>query len=865
MSLNLRTQLIRNKLVLSLLGFFISEIICWFFVQRAFGTIKSDVLGTPLLSNDGHRTVALTLFVAIQLFLIPIWTVIILNSQVGLISETMVKISKNFKAFSADPQNYFRLFITIGCFLYLVVVSITTNLAFIQSNFNQLFLVSATLAPFCLLLALYGLKKFKLRGNKTSNWCTTTLLFSALFGVTFYVKFSNEPGILKYLFLSWPITFVVFSKSFFRFFQRRKSIISLKKTSSDLFLYLPGFVFMLYSERTPSITLNPFEDFSLSNARLLGKDFLPWQDFSVEHGIWEDLFRPYLGGMLINHSDWGSISGIQGFIRPAEYLILGICVYLLSKNLSTTIFILSINNLCERLLDISSLEIPRMIPLMVLTVILKFYLEKKSLIHLTSLGVGSGVAILWAPEGIYPVAAIILLLILLGVINHHSVANDIKYFLFYLLLLVATIIIPLTLTGLLAPWARATISNSDGYLFAWGSDFQFSLGFTYAVFAFLIPIVSLAFISLAAVNLFHFRQQNKTKYLWIFPVFFSCFAYYVKFLQWPDWHLKQPASLLIFGIICLVAPLLATRKTALSFTGLPLVMILIFSTVTSSGNDASLDKSNIFMQTAGHVSPSTEDYLRRVAAVEESFRPFLKNGLNSKILDFGNEPVTWFDLLNYQPAGSDIKMLSLASGRSQKKAIEGYKSNPPDAVIWGGEFGYWKGPINGTWMKQYLVSAFIMDNFVPVATNGGYVLLLNRQDNFSSEKARSNMMNLDCNWKEGVGRFLPPEETVSAAKLVPIKYQRTDRSHQNSEVFRMKKNSAAKGIYISAEAGNFKLQNVSGGGSIKFTLSKRTKNQLIWLDNCPTFRYSNDVSDWLLTSNPQSTNTTLKLAISRDK
>ena len=865
MSLNLKSRANRNKLAISLIGFFISQIFCLYLIRRIFATFKSDVLGTPLLSIDGHLTLELSIFVAIQLILIPSWTVIILNSNSGLIDIAISRISRTYKSLRQEPQTIYRGLITIGYIFYIFVVFITTNLASIRSNFKQIALTLAVLTPFILSFLLYLLKKSKLQISNVSKSQVVTLTFSSLFGLTFFIKFSHEPGVLKLLFLIWPVAFFILSKVLIRCLRGLRSSSTLERISADLFLYVPGFVFLLYSKRVAHITLNPFEDFPLSNARLLGKGYLPWKDFSVEHGLWEDLLRPYLGGILINHSDWGSIAGIQGFIRPAEYTILGICVYLLARNLSTTIIIISINNLCERVLNISTLEIPRMIPLMVLTVILKYYLEKRSYIFLVSLSFISGIAILWAPEGVYPVTAVILVFISLTIINYPSINNNLKSFSLYLLILCATVIIPLVLTGLIVPWLQSTLSNSDGYFFAWGSDFQFSLGFTYGLLTFLVPIICLGAMSMLAVNMFRSKYQHKMKFVWTYPVFFTCFAYYVKFLQWPDWHLKQSVSLLLFAIICIIATVESTRSNAPFLSHLPLAIILLVSSTTSAGNEAILEKPKILMQTAGHSSQLTEAYIRRIAAVEKSFRPFLKNESDVKILDFGNEPVTWFDLLDYEPAGADIKMLSLASSRSQKKAIENYNLNLPDAVIWGGEFGYWKGPINGTWMKQYLLSAFIIDNFAPVATNGEYVLLLNRRDHVANEEAKLKMMSLDCNWLQGAERFLPPTETTRGELLTPVKFKESMQSNQSSEVFRMSKSFSAKGLYISSEAGNFKLQNVSGGGSIKFTFSKPVENQLIWLDNCPAFRYSDDQSYWSLSSDLQSLpNSSLRLALGND-
>jgi hypothetical protein len=91
--------------------------------------------------------------------------------------------------------------------------------------------------------------------------------------------------------------------------------------------------------------VHAYESFANANIKLFQSGFLPWRDFHLEHGIWEDLLRPLLARVLAGQNYAGQMLGLHYLVIPFELLLIAIFLFSLSKSLTPVLLILSVNQI----------------------------------------------------------------------------------------------------------------------------------------------------------------------------------------------------------------------------------------------------------------------------------------------------------------------------------------------------------------------------------------------------------------------------------------------------------------------------------------------------------------------------------------
>jgi hypothetical protein len=190
--------------------------------------------------------------------------------------------------------------------------------------------------------------------------------------------------------------------------------------------------------------------------------------------------------------------------------------------------------------------------------------------------------------------------------------------------------------------------------------------------------------------------------------------------------------------------------------------------------------------------------------------------------------VTWYGILGFSSAGGDAKVLSTISTSAQIRAVRFLTNDKPDAIVWGGEFGYFNWPEPGNSLRSYLISSYILKNYHPVVSNGGYTLLLPGVAGGDLDSSITLSSKTSCDWGDGNSRFIQP-----------IKIQKVLGAFETTTNTSFSINPQSKSLVIASDVeGKFGLVSSSGFGQIQFTLFLG-ENQL-WLDSCPAWNYGKD-------------------------
>ena len=191
-----------------------------------------------------------------------------------------------------------------------------------------------------LLIAFVSLRYFALILERKLFSLFIRLYALLALGSILYVNFHAYNGYLlkSYFFI---LTFLVLC-IFLNIVLMQK--IGVSGFYHDLTFRIPFWIVLLLPSRVGLLGLHPFESFAYSNLNLLRKGFLPWQDFYVEHGIWEDLGRNLLGSIVGGPSEWGQSSGIVGFVSVFEFFILALLFFTIKRNVYLSIGVVLIVN-----------------------------------------------------------------------------------------------------------------------------------------------------------------------------------------------------------------------------------------------------------------------------------------------------------------------------------------------------------------------------------------------------------------------------------------------------------------------------------------------------------------------------------------
>jgi hypothetical protein len=169
----------------------------------------------------------------------------------------------------------------------------------------------------------------------------------------------------------------------------------------------------------------------------------------------------------------------------------------------------------------------------------------------------------------------------------------------------------------------------------------------------------------------------------------------------------------------------------------------------------------------------------------------------------------------------------------------------PKAVIWSGEFGYWDSLFNGTWMRQYDLTHFILSNYEPVASEGRYVLMMRDKKNMLDVDAKNLMLMDKCDWALGAPKFIPPGNFQT---MISMSNQDFITSTKDQNISNFVTNESFSYGGFAVESNRDTQITMSGVGSTKgkiiFTVRKSLRPQVVWLGGCAAWYYQHANSQW---------------------
>lgn len=801
------------------------EIILAWFIHIFYSKPQTSIIGAPLLYPNGGKNLQIQIFLGINFLVIPIFYA---KNFKQIISK--IENIKNTKKSGIDFTT--PAFMSLISFIYLVF-TITTS---VDQLFNRpgIQLLVACIILGCVIFfrnlkkILVTLLKVLSKNKNSANFSLVIIFFSLA------VKYYDTGTRLSLFFaVSAPIVFLLL-----KFLQNFPPIKENQKNLYEL-VFIGLCTLILYSRKNGALNLHAFEDFRYVNAKLMREGYLPWKDFSLEHGIWEDGLRQIIGGLISQNTFWGQATGVAAVVHPLEVFVLLACIYAISQKFLFTLMVMSSTFILNYIFQISFISFPRIIPAVIITVLIKDYNEEKKLNKLILIGMASGLGILWTPEYIYFLFGILLTL---GLNRSINATQKLKSGIVFVSSLVLTICLILGPTGLLRSWAKSFLSDSSGYLLAWGAPFQFKLGIIYVLFFFLIPIFCISIFTFFV----HSYSTNRIKknFFWLLPLVVTLAAYYLKFLQWPDSHIGQPISIFLIVAIVLLGSTnkkwMASQKLASTGFAFALAVVLVAQTNENIYSIINTPK----IPEVGFVDSPTFAYASRIDEVNKDFSNFIGKGKTGYLFDFGNEPVTWYGLLDFKPIGSTTKVLNLYSSNSQKNVLRNLEKSAPKYVIWGGEYGYWSWPFSGNWMKQYLISEYILDNYQPIKQNGGYLLMLrnNYMPGTPKDSDLKFLKSVDCNWYLGAERFQPPKDfrnfreiKITSSKIV-----------QDQKILTFESATTKFGLGAQSDRNTSVTiqQGNQSSGKITFNLTRSDAPKQIWLAGCPAWKIQNSNTIW---------------------
>jgi hypothetical protein len=720
--------------------------------------------------------------------------------------------------------------------------------AFFVFKFYGLQIDKIVLLFFCMFVLLTLVNKILKNISKSNKFQSFSLSILLMAVILSFRNLKVESSFFIFFTIFGTITFILF------ILNQIYGLKNLRKLS-DICLII-GLNFILYSSASGKIGLHPYESFPIVNLELLNNGGKPFKDFSAEHGIWEDLIRYEAGSFFGGDSLYGVFNGISTVIRPLEISIFYVAFYLFSRSRYLTFVLAGTIFISGKLFTIP-IESPRMtlLPLICYFLYRLINEKDKKLIWSVVLGTSLGILCLFTNEAIYPLGGILFVLFYWIVNDKANRLNNLLSSMVTIFMSIMTFVIPLLYYGILDDWLFHFLSVSDGYFLAWGSNIDFMNGDMFLFYVSILPLALLAFLYVTVIN-FTNRSLSSTS-LSIIPLAISSYAFFVKFIHWPDWHIGTPFTLLLWATTLYVAARFgeSTYIVNVRERGIKLLGIFIFGltsiTVFSNSFEAtqqSNESSSILRSTeAESLNIETARYAMRIDEVVNSFKISQKE----KIFDFGNEPVGWYYLAQFEPAIGETKVLNAYSRQSQNRIVQKLNKDLPNYVIWGGENGYWEWPFNGTWMRQYFISQYLLEKYDPIKLNGEYILMRKKNpgSDISSSEAITNLRNYNCDWSKGLDAFRPPKEfSINISSIVnPEEHKKL----WQPKIPKFDENDVSRNaFYVRSNVDTWvKVKNpksISGNGTISFWLSGDNNWKQVWLAGCPTWKLQEAEQKWVI-------------------
>lgn len=823
------------------IGFFVGfQVALVSLILLALSSFQTDVVGPIILGLQGDKQIVFQLVAVVNLLGIPAWVAVYRGLRLREMADSKLIMANFLKKVSGlSVDKIFKLFISL--FSTILLAGYAGN--FVAATYGSIWLATClALVVFVAFAALIFTTLF--RGGGTY---LMYVHFVASASVALSLKYLGDGTSLSKVFLAIGgvlVTVAVVLELPRLGKLRRASIL-------DAVFYIPALSFLAFSKPSGPAYLHPFESFWYANVSLFKSGNLPWINFDMEHGVWEDFLRYQLGAMVGNPQVWGTVQGYSALVAPLEMSIIFIAVHLIIPRLtfSSSIYFLWI--FVSSSLQVGVNGLPRMIPMVLVSIAFYKFLESTNKKTALTLGSSISLALLVSNEALYGILAVTVVLILLK-LNGRGVARIHSKELFLVALTAGlSFILVLSATGLFGAWIQKFLADSSGYFLAWGANFQFDLGPTYVLYLVAIPITVFAFCFAITYTFMYKPEKTSVRSMLFIPLMATCYAYYVKFLQWPDWHLGQSVVLLYWIILFAIAFTVLRHSTTSAYSRkflifpVAVIAIALLPQVLSISNDYKLNRNGAAVTDRyGLVDISTKEYLDSVAKVDEKFRPLIERDSRLLVFDFGNEPVTWFGALQYQSVASSNKVLNLYSSSSQSKIIKSLEEQKPLSIIWGSRFGYWAWPFNGTWMRQYIISEYILDNYTPALTLDGYTLMTRKGIDSPDIESVKVLSALNCDWGSGIAKFKSPKP----ADLGPSTWQRIilDKGPSSKTAFALKDSPASQGFYVRSSKGATVTMDAEGFGTISFDVPKDGRVQQVWLAGCPAWKFAGSKTEWAI-------------------
>lgn len=825
-----------RKTAIFIIGFGIIELGVFILASNFVSTLKSDVVGPLILGLPGGNQLSFQIFTFVQILLVPagfqVWK-LISNKNLDGPAAWMKIVSPRPEGTSSENPIWKYVFTSISALFFLTNGLYATAIGTKSLVFTSVFLLMSLVV---LLLSWIAIKK-TLRVAQKRDF-VLSLLFAGFTSLTLAIKFyGDSTGLTRtYLIVGVFWLFLIGFTMIFRFMWPFSRVIQ------DSFVFIPGISFLALSRSSQNDGLHSFESYWYANLQTLNSGGLPWLDFDAEHGIWEDLYRFVLSQEVGGQSLWGIYEGYRGFVFPLELSVLFLAIYLLRRNLGDSSLIFFAGYFIASIFRIDLNGMPRMLPLLILTVLFFYFIQKTTTPKSVVLGLFMSVSLIWSNEALYSILIVFLFLVMAAL--KRTMLPKINWRQFFVIFgsFVVGIFIILFPFNLIGAWLNKFSSYGSGYFLAWGANFDFSLGPSYWLLILLVPLSAIFYLTYVLDIYIKGEVGALGSKLFLLPLIGTIFAYYIKFIQWPDWHLAQSATLLFWGVMLAAVFLKPSQDRKFSMQGInwgaaSLLLISMFTNqIVAIPNNFAISRSEKRAGEIGLTDSGTDSYINTVIEAQAKFSPYISKGISQKLYDFGNEPVSWYGVAGFTPVQNTNKALSLFSLESQAFTVEALQEQAISSVIWGSQFGYWSWPFNGTWMKQYLVSQYILENFDPVSQSNGYVLMQRKGLNPVNADALANVKSLSCNWHDGARRFLNPDrvDPTLATDWVSL----TGGSLVSKEMLLESPLAPSKGLIARSEMGATVKLRTSSSGEIEFQIPAGNEPLVIWLPGCPAWALS---------------------------
>ena len=793
----------------------------WFLSSK----VKSSVVGGVLV--DGSKSIFLQLTFLLQIPLIVLFVWVTRKTQRYPKSWNVFLQTLNGKEIPrCVPTEGISMILNI--LVSLSLIRLTWLSIFRLANYGFKISLHILELDLFFLLILLILQKF---GKKVRIFALLlTVAATTFISGYFFINPYSHKAALSLLIIGLSLTLAITVLLLFR--SDPESRLTITCTA-----IISLWIFLLNSRIFGLVNLHSFESASYSNAQMMLRGMLPFRDFQLEHGLWQDALINFFGAKVAGNSYYDMQLGYSSIIHPLELILFLVPIYLLTRRIYLVLSLVLFIDLAPQLFGLG-LQVWQsnlvLLPLSIL--VIRQLLRTQSNGSFTIFTGGFlALGLLLNYEFIYFLLGFAVELTAYIYLNKISLRTGLKQATLLLIGFLAALLLILEPIGIVTAYWKSFLTTSSGFYFAWGATFYPNLGMSYVVLNLFVPVTLLLFVFYRA---FFFRfSPNSDLPLGILGPVFLGLGLYLKYLQWPDWHIGYPfVVILIVSVIFFpnsgrLRDSLHERKWRVGLVAIGFIALV--SAVSMPLVQASQSISSV----VGPANQTTNSYVSRVQEVDRTFSNYMHG--SRQVFDFGNEPVTWYGINRFKSIGIS-KVLNFPSVASQVKIIEALKANPTVNIIWGGEFGYWSWPFGGNWISKYRVSEYILKNYSAVAVDGKYVLLApNSTRPILNLEATKIQYGQDCNYGLSPSRFVfEDKDANSQTPQNPL----TNGGVVSGDILHHSR------LVVSVTSDGWVTFRNSEGNRINFFAKANTLNR-VYTGGCPALYQQGFADKWTLLSN----------------